>query len=149
MKARLWIAAAAAAAALTGCGGSTDDGAQASAPTSPAVVGLGSKVTAQQLIDAIAEKWPAPNPDDNTAGCEAKEGDTAAGCVARITTDAVTVTQYPDDATAKKAAGLLSKTGGDYRQVGWFVLSWGARDQDLTSDEARDDMVKIARDAIK
>jgi hypothetical protein len=149
VRARLLIAAAALTVGLAGCGSGADDGAQAApvAPTSAAAVG--AKVTAQQLVDRIAEKWPLPNPDDNSSGCKAKEGDTAAGCTARITTDAVTVTEYPDTTTAKKAATTLGKTGGDYRAVGWFVLSWGARDQDLTSDEARDDMVKIAQAAIK
>lgn len=92
-------------------------------------------VTAQTVMDAIAAKWPAPNVTDNTAQ--------SCGCVRRLTSDSVTVTEYAD---AKAAATALAKlkVAGDYRQAGKFLLSWTARDQDLTSEDARRDMQKIA-----
>ncbi|RLK13319.1 hypothetical protein DER29_4337 [Micromonospora sp. M71_S20] len=98
---------------------------------------------AQQVIDAIAPKWPVPNPRDTSDGCKAKDGDSGVGCTSRVTTDAVTVTEYADQAAAKQAASTLAKVG-DARPAGRYVLSWAAGEQDLTDDDARADMVRIA-----
>lgn len=100
-------------------------------------------VGAQRVVDAISERWPAPNPRDTTSGCKADRGATVKGCTARITTDAVTVVELEDVATAQRWTTLLGKTG-DTRQAGRFVLSWTAREQAVTSDEARASMVEIA-----
>lgn len=97
---------------------------------------------ARQAVDAIAVHWPITNAADTTGGCAAKQGDTAAGCVSRVTTSEVTVAEYADEAGAKRAVGIMRKAG-DYRQAGVFVLSWTAREQDLISERARDDMVRI------
>jgi len=134
VRARHVAVAAAAVIALTGCGSSSED-----KPAEPAAQTSG----AQQVVDAIAEKWPLPNPRDTTSGCKAKEGDTGKGCESRITTDAVTVIEYADDATAAAAAKTLAKVG-DARQAGRYVLMW-TDDQDLTSEDARTDMVRIAK----
>ncbi|MCZ7376539.1 hypothetical protein [Micromonospora sp. WMMC250] len=99
---------------------------------------------AQQVVDAIGAKWPLPNPRDTTSGCKAKEGDSAKGCESRVTTDAVTVVAFADEGTAARWATELGKAG-DTRQAGRYVLSWTAREQDMTSDEARADMVAIAK----
>lgn len=99
---------------------------------------------AQAVVDAIAAKWPLPNISDTTSGCKAQGGDTGKGCTARITTDSVTVVEFADTATAARWAKELSKAG-DTRQAGRFVLSWTARDQALTSGEARASMVTIAK----
>ncbi|MBM0275331.1 hypothetical protein [Micromonospora tarensis] len=101
---------------------------------------------AQRVVDAISEKWPLPNPTDTTSGCAAKEGDSAKGCASRITTDAVTVVAFDDEATAARWTKELSKAG-DTRQAGRVVLSWTSRDQHLTGPETRKDMVLIAQQA--
>ncbi|MEU5945131.1 hypothetical protein ABZ793_06160 [Micromonospora sp. NPDC047465] len=124
----IWVVAVL-VGALAGCGSEKE-------LASPA-----AKPGAQQVADAIAAKWPLPNPRDTSDGCKAKQGDTGPGCTSRVTTDAVTVTEWPDEQTAKKAADL-GKTNGA-RQAGRYVLTWNG-DQDLTSDEARADMVRIA-----
>ncbi|MEU9510097.1 hypothetical protein AB0D32_27890 [Micromonospora sp. NPDC048170] len=130
MRARhIWLVAAL-AVALAGCG------------EEPSVPDM--KTGSQRVVDAIAAKWPAPNPRDTSDGCKAKDGDTGAGCASQVTTDAVTVTEYADQATATKAAGALAEVG-DARAVGRYVLSWAAGEQDLTSDDARADMVRIAQ----
>lgn len=134
MRARHVAVAAVAVIALAGCGSSNEDKpAQQAAQTSGA----------QRVVDAIAAQWPLPDPRDTSDGCKAKEGDTAPGCMSRVTTDAVTVTEYADDAAAAAAAQALAKVG-DARQAGRYVLSW-TDDQDLTSDDARADMVRIAK----
>lgn len=127
-----------------GCSGGGEATGSAAAPPTTAPASAAAAVTAQAIIDAIADRWPAPNQNDNTSGCKAQPGDNTSGCKARITTDAVTVTEWEDEATAARAA----KAAGDHRQVGRFVLSWTARDQDLTSDQARDSMVDIAKSLI-
>ncbi|MFI5852265.1 hypothetical protein ACIA7R_31320 [Micromonospora chalcea] len=133
MRARHALVCVALAGALTACSSSGQPAASA-----PATSG------AQQAVDAIAEKWPAPNPRDTSDGCRAKDGDTAKGCESRVTTDAVTVLEFADEATAARWAKELGKAG-DTRQAGRYVLSWTAREQDLTSDEARADMVTIVK----
>ncbi|WP_147265172.1 hypothetical protein [Micromonospora sp. LHW51205] len=133
MRARHALVCVALVGALAGCGG-TDE------PAAPAP----AKSGAQQAVDAIAAKWPAPNPRDTSDGCRAKEGDTAKGCESRVTTDAVTVLEFADEATAARWAKELGKAG-DTRQAGRYVLSWTAREQDLTSDEARAGMVAIVK----
>lgn len=132
MKARVWVTALV-LAAVAGCGSSEDP-----APQEPAKSG------AQVVVDAIAAKWPLPNPRDTSSGCKAKAGDTGKGCESRVTTDAVTVTEFADEQTATAAAATLAKVG-DARAAGRYVLSWTDK-QDLTSDEARADMVAIAED---
>lgn len=131
---------AAAALALVGAvaGAVVSCGTDSSEPERPPVRTQG----AQQVVDSIAAKWPLPNPRDTSEGCRAKDGDTAKGCESRVTTDAVTVIEYADETTAKQAAATLGKVA-DARQAGTYVLSW-TDDQDLTSDEARADMVRIA-----
>ena len=122
----------------------TEQAAPKPAPPKPAAAPSKPKAGAKAVVDAIAAKWPLPNPRDTTSGCKAQDGDTTKGCTARITTDSVTVVEFVDTATAARWAKELSKAG-DTRQAGRFVLSWTARDQALTSDEARADMVAIAK----
>lgn len=131
MRARhIWVVAAL-AAALVGCSSGEEE------PAAPA-----DKAGAQQVVDAIAPEWPLPNPRDTSSGCKAREGDTGPGCASRVTTDAVTVTEWPDEETAARAAKLGKANGA--QRAGRYVLTW-VGDQDLTSDEARADMVRIAK----
>jgi hypothetical protein len=52
-----------------------------------------------------------------------------------------------------KAAGVAAhwvkamKVNGDWRQVGRFALAWTARDQKLTSDERRTELVAALKKA--
>lgn len=108
----------------------------------PAASGGQARAGAQQVVDAIGAKWPAPNPRDTSSGCMAKAGDTGPGCVSRVTTDAVTVIELATEADAAKWANGMKASGG--RQAGRFVLTWNG-DQELTSDETRADMVTIAK----
>ncbi|MEU8821809.1 hypothetical protein [Actinoplanes sp. NPDC048796] len=140
---QVWLGAAAlvAAGVLAGCGGGGDE--PAAAPTAAAAGERPGQ--AQTVVDAIAAKWPLPNPEDNTSACAGKEG-AADGCVQLITTDAVSVYEYADAATAKRWVTEMKKQG-DWRQAGRFALAWTARDQDMTDKDARADMVKIATQA--
>ncbi|MEU7590685.1 hypothetical protein AB0A95_30890 [Micromonospora sp. NPDC049230] len=119
-------------------------GAFAAGGEDPTPAGKPTTANAQQLADEIATKWPLPNPRDTSDGCRAKKGDSAKGCDSRVTTDAVTVVAFDDETTAARWAKELSKAG-DTRQAGRYVLSWTAQEQALTSDEARADMVTIAK----
>lgn len=115
--------------------------AQADKPAGAGGLGERPQAGAQQVVDAIAEKWPLPNPRDNTAGCLAKADSTGPGCVSRITTDAVTVVELATEADAQHwETGMKASDG---RRAGRFVLSWSG-EQGMTSAEARDDMVTIA-----
>ncbi|XVU25801.1 hypothetical protein ACQPZJ_01715 [Actinoplanes sp. CA-054009] len=140
---QVWLGAAAlmAAGVLAGCSSGGDE--PAAAPTAAAAGERPGQ--AQMVIDAIAEKWPLPNPQDNTGSCAGKEG-AAGGCVQLITTDAVSVYEFADEATAKNWVTKM-KANGDWRQAGRFALAWTARDQDMTDKDARTDMVKIAKQA--
>ncbi len=134
MRARHVLVVAAALFALAGCGTSSAE-ASNDGPAKPG---------AQQVVDAIAAKWPVPNPKDETSACKAKDGANALGCIKLITTDAVSVYEFADEATAKNFANQMKVTGGDWRPAGRFVLAWTAKNQEQTDKDARTDMVGIA-----
>ena len=74
-----------------------------------------------------ATLYPTPHPRDNTGAC-------APGCTQLITTDAVSVYQWTDAATAQR---FCKPELGACDQVGVFVLSYAGSEQALTSGEAR------------
>ncbi|MGW1678516.1 hypothetical protein [Saccharopolyspora sp. NPDC002376] len=101
-----WWSAALVGACLAGvsaCGG----GSASEAPT------------AQQVVEAFQRDGLAvPNPRDNTSGnCE------RLGCAQMVTTDAVTVMSFPDEAAATKIADQF---GEDAFRRGAVVLQYAA-----------------------
>jgi hypothetical protein len=134
VRARHVLVVAAALFALAGCGTSSAE-ASNDGPAKPG---------AQQVVDAIAAKWPVPNPKDETSACKAKDGANALGCIKLITTDSVSVYEFADEGTAKNFANQMKVTGGDWRPAGRFVLAWTAKNQEQTDKDARNDMVGIA-----
>jgi hypothetical protein len=134
VRARHVLVVAAALFALAGCGTSSAE-ASNDGPAKPG---------AQQVVDAIAAKWPVPNPKDETSACKAKDGANALGCIKLITTDSVSVYEFADEGTAKNFANQMKVTGGDWRPAGRFVLAWTAKNQEQTDKDARTDMVGIA-----
>ncbi|MFD3749740.1 hypothetical protein ACFWVT_05645 [Streptomyces cyaneofuscatus] len=114
-----------------------------SAPSSSQPAGLTAKTAAAGLADATEVKTLG-DPTDNTAGCSqeaAGEKPHANDCTALITTDTVSIYEF---GTPKVAAHWVKQMGKqqDWRQVDRFALAWGARDQDLTSDERRTELTK-------
>jgi hypothetical protein len=95
-----------------------------------ALAGCGdaSGLTAAEVVEELSAHYPLPNPRDNTASC-AGQG----GCVQLITTDAVSVYQWPDEATAKRFAGGRL----DFDQEGPFVLSYAGTEQRTTDISTR------------
>jgi hypothetical protein len=93
------------------------------------LAGCGSSgPTASSVVEELSALYPAPNPRDNTGSC-AGDG----GCVQLVTTDAVSVYQWPDEATALRFAGDSDAVD----VVGPFALSYRGDRQQATSDEAR------------
>jgi hypothetical protein len=84
--------------------------------------------TAQNVVDALGPLFPVGNQRDNTGTCE------PTGCEQLITTDAVSVYQWPDEAAAVSFATGL---GDVVQQVGPFVLSYAGTEQQLTPRGAR------------
>lgn len=95
--------------------------------------------TAQQIVDALSRLYPLPNPTDNTGACAGSAGNTD-GCVQLITTDSVSVYAFRTAAVSKRWVTAM-KANGDWRQIDKYALAWTARDQALTSKEARGKMV--------
>ncbi|MFG2963569.1 hypothetical protein ACGFZS_09795 [Streptomyces sp. NPDC048288] len=147
MRIRHTIAAVAiAAAALTACSSTTDQAdTKPKATSSPApakAAGLTAKAAAAQLADATGVT-DLGNPSDNTSGCASgSEWD----CTQLITTDTVSIYEYKSPAVAAHWVKAMKKTG-DWRQVGRFALAWTARDQDLTSDDRRAELVTALKKA--
>ncbi|MQY36861.1 hypothetical protein SRB17_48630 [Streptomyces sp. RB17] len=149
MKARTAATAllAAAALSLTACSGSgpADDSAKPKTlpnKTPAAPTGLTAKQAAAMLADATGVTTLG-NPSDNTASCSQK----AAGkepnpsdCLQLITTDTVSIYEYPSPRIAAHRVEFMATE--DWRQVGRFALAWNDRDQKLTDDSHRDDLVK-------
>lgn len=101
-------------------------------------------VTPASAADVVAELgslFPVPNPRDTSEGCR------EFGCVQRITTNAVTVTQMETDQAARDLAAQFVAQDG--RHAGRFVLTFvdgGTSSQRFTSDEARDAFEVRARE---
>ncbi|MFD4788250.1 hypothetical protein ACFWN1_14565 [Streptomyces sp. NPDC058459] len=145
---------AVAALALTGCSG-TDTSADtqskpekvpSSAPAKPA--GLTAKQAAAKLADATGVT-DLGNTANNTGACSNKASGKAANvndCSQLITTDTVSIYEYKSPSVAAHWVKAM-KVNGDWRQVGRFALSWTARDQKLTSDERRAELVAALKKA--
>ncbi|MGW3442188.1 hypothetical protein [Streptomyces sp. NPDC001076] len=147
MRIRSTIAAVAiAAAALTACSSTTDQSdakPKATASTAPTkAAGLTAKQAAAKLADATGVT-DLGNPTDNTSACaKGSEWD----CTQLITTDTVSIYEYKSPAVAEHWVKAMKKTG-DWRQVDRFALAFTARDQDLTSDDRRAELVTALKKA--
>ncbi|MDL4812846.1 hypothetical protein [Actinomadura opuntiae] len=145
---RIGLAATLAAVAITAAGCNSKDTPKAApssaSKTQSAAPKSSPAPTARTIVTRLADLYPLPNPTDNTGACAAKKGSTGKGCVQLITTDAVSVYEFGDAATAAHWTKEMRKLG-DWRQVGRFVLAWTARDQKFTSKDARAKMVAAVR----
>ncbi|MEU9921885.1 hypothetical protein AB0H51_11410 [Streptomyces griseoluteus] len=145
---------AAAALTLTACEGTDTSAdtqskpklARSSAPAKAA--GLTAKQAAAKLADATGVT-DLGDPQDNTSACSNKAAGrepNANDCSQLITTDTVSIYEYKTPAVAAHWVKSM-KVNGDWRQVGRFALAWTARDQKLTSDERRAELVAALKKA--
>lgn len=107
---------------LTGCSGVTSkvDSLLSSTTAAPPTSSAPAAVTAQQVVDAFAAKGLAvPKPRDNSKNCSTQ------GCSQLVTTDAITVATFPDEAAATKYADAMASAGGAFRHK-LVVLSYAA-----------------------
>lgn len=119
---RYVAAVAALALLLTGCSGVADKvdrlKGSTAAVTSTTSASSAPAVTAQQVVDEFAAKGlPVPKPRDNSKNCSTQ------GCSQLITTDAITVATFPDEAAATKYADAAARDGFRRKLV---VLSYTA-----------------------
>jgi len=77
-----------------------------------------SRFSAQSLADRLGDKFPMPNPRDNTHSCRS-------WCAQLITTDPVSIYEFRGVPGAKKFEAAAF--AGTVRRVGRFVLSWTGR----------------------
>ncbi len=107
-----------------GCSDTDDEApaARSSSSSAPAAQGAlpqAGAPTAQQVVDAFASAGlPVPNPRDNSKNCA------TLGCVALVTTDAISVYTWPDEQSAQHMVDV-ALGGGAYRR-GLVVLSYTA-----------------------
>ncbi|MFD6421565.1 hypothetical protein [Streptomyces sp. NPDC060198] len=124
--------------------------AKAPASSQPAA-GLTAKTAAASLADATGVTTLG-DPQDNTSGCSNKaagQEPNANDCAQLITTDTVSIYEFKSAAVAATWTAKMSKVEGtDWRQVDRFALSWGARDQALTSDERRSELMTALKDLV-
>ncbi|MFG2882198.1 hypothetical protein ACGFYV_07715 [Streptomyces sp. NPDC048297] len=148
MKARTVATAllAVAALSLTACSGSgaADDSAKPKtvpSKTSAALTALTAKQAAALLAEAI-DVTTLGNPTDNTTSCSEKAAGrepSPSDCLQLITTDTVSIYEYASPRIAAHRVEFMATD--DWRQVGRFALAWNARDQKLTDDSRRTDLV--------
>jgi hypothetical protein len=125
MRIRTITATALLALALTACGsGSSDDD-------------KASSLTAQSMVDQLAELYPLPHPRDNTGSCNTDDSN-ANSCKQLITTDPVSVYELK---TEQAAAHWTKSMNGINKnkavQAGRFMLLWKAAypsDQDAVDE---------------
>jgi hypothetical protein len=123
--ARFVPAVAALVLLLTGCSGVTDKVdrlmSSTSAATSTTTAGSPAAVTAQQVVDEFAAKGlPVPKPRDNS-----QQNCSTYKCSQLVTTDAITVATFADEAAATKYADAMAGAGGSFRHK-LVVLSYAA-----------------------
>lgn len=85
-----------------------------------------------EVVGELNALFPAPNVRDNTGFCEGERG-----CEQLVTTDAVSVWEFPNVATADHWMANGYTPEQEPTQAGRFVLTYGLDRQQLTSDEAR------------
>jgi hypothetical protein len=132
---------------LTGCGFSqgVGDGAKATVESPSAGVASAKGLTATQIVEQLGTLYPTPNPTDNTGACAARADSTSAGCVQLVTTDSVSVYQWPDESTARRFCPSFGKCD----VVGAYVLSYTARKQARTTVKARQAYAAKAREMLR
>lgn len=109
---------------LTGCSGVQNkvDRLMSSTPAATSTTSSSpSAVTAQQVVDEFAAKGlPVPKPRDNSQqNCSRYQ------CTQLVTTDAITVVTFTDEAAATKYADAMAGAGGAFRHK-LVVLSYAA-----------------------
>ena len=135
---------AAALLTLTACSSSDSGSAKPKATQTKTATpaGLTAKQAAAKLADAVGVTTLG-DPTDNTDACSneaAGKDPNANDCKQLITTDTVSIYEYETPAVAAHWVKAM-KAQGDWRQVGRFALAWTARDQNLTSDERRAELM--------
>ncbi len=141
----------AAALALTACSSSdnSDDQAEAKpkASTPKKQTGPTAKQAAAKLADATGVTTLG-EPTDNTGSCSNKavgKEPSPKDCSQLITTDTVSIYEFPTVAVADQWTKTRAKSDKTWRQVGRFALSWAVRDQALTSKERRTELENALR----
>ncbi|MET9116067.1 hypothetical protein ABZX38_17970 [Streptomyces longwoodensis] len=103
-------------------------------------------LTAKQAADKLADATGVTtlgHPADNTSSCSNKtlrKGPSPNDCSQLITTDTVSIYEFKTSAVAAHWVKSMKKQG-DWRQVGRFALAFTARDQAMTSDDRRAELV--------
>lgn len=95
------------------------------------------RLTARGLVQRLSRTYDLPRPRENTDFCR------EAGCVQLITTDTVSVSQWPTEAAAARYARVMRRTG-PVEAVGVFVLSWAGRRQ-VMPEQVRERMLADAQ----
>jgi hypothetical protein len=89
----------------------------------------------------IAAALKAPHPRDNSRSCT----DLKLGCVHLMTTDAVSVYEWPDEAAAKRWAAASQV---EVDRAGRFVLQYAPDQQEVTDARTRARYLRKARDLV-
>ncbi|ALE76873.1 hypothetical protein FRP1_29310 (plasmid) [Pseudonocardia sp. EC080625-04] len=84
---------------------------------------------AGDVSEELSAVFPLPAPRDNTDFCAADSG-----CEQLITTDALSIYQWPDDATAERQTAVATDMGQQVHRAGPFVLRFS--DEYPSSEEA-------------
>ncbi|MFC9932304.1 hypothetical protein [Streptomyces sp. NPDC127190] len=139
---------AAATLSLTACSGSDSPAAPAKPKTLPGTVqATPAHLTAKQAAAVLAEATGVTtlgNPTDNTASCSEKaagrEPAPASDCLQLITTDTVSIYEYPAPRIAAHRVEFMASK--DWQQVGRFALAWNTRNQKRTDAARRAELVQ-------
>lgn len=108
-----------------------------------ASVSAAEELTAAELVEELDDLYPLPHPRDTTDGCQ---NDHENDCVARVTTDFMSVYELPSEESAEHWTTTFADGSGDARQVGRFMLLW--HEDSPQSAEARDELEARARELV-
>ncbi|WP_431980023.1 hypothetical protein [Streptomyces qinglanensis] len=141
------LAVAALLALATACSSSDDapSGKKPSKSSTPAA----ERVTAKQAADELADATGVTtlgDPKDNSGFCEGDKEHP--GCRQLITTDTVSIYEFPSAKVAAHWTKTMRKSVPSWRQVDRFALAWNAREQGMTSKERRGELADALKELL-
>ncbi|MGR7002416.1 hypothetical protein ACU686_37740 [Yinghuangia aomiensis] len=142
-------------------GGATTSSATTPAPISPAPPqppGPASpprtppdRATAASITAALARATHVPdlgNVTDDTPSCASQAAPDDTTCIQLVTSDTVSVYEFPNETAAATWATAMSLNDEDSCRVGYLTLTWTTRDQQQTPLATRDQLCGLTQSMV-
>lgn len=110
------------------------------------------RATAASIAAALARATGVAdlgNVTDDTPSCASRKAPGSdAACIELITTDTVSVYEFPDESAAAEWGAAMSWNDEDACRVGYLTLTWTTRDQHRTPAAARERLCGLTQSMV-